>query len=157
MAHRGFSEIIMQVSEFLSSVDVSIDFNAANKTTLLHHLANVTAKSTCLSADAVAFSLVERERFGGTGTGQGVALPHARMFQLQKPVAHFVRLKRPIDYGAVDDLPVDLVFAILLPEGAECRPLHALACVARKLRDKETLRLLRQARDTSALYSALTD
>ncbi|UZE46964.1 PTS sugar transporter subunit IIA [Rhodopseudomonas sp. P2A-2r] len=147
----------MRVNEFLSPVDVSINFRAAHhKLALLHGLARIIAKSTCVSANVIASGLEERERLGGTGTGNGVALPHARMSQLKEPVAHFARLERPIDYGAVDDLPVDLVFVLLLPDGAECRPLHALACVARKLRDEETLRLLRRASDTSGLYSVLT-
>jgi nitrogen PTS system EIIA component len=145
----------MHVNELLSSADVSIDFRAVHKLALLQGLAKVIARSSCVSAEVVASSLAERERLGGTGTGHGVALPHARISQLQMPVAHFARLERPIDYQAVDDLPVDLVFVLLLPEGAECRPLHALACVARKLRDERTLRLLRRASDTFGLYSAL--
>lgn len=145
----------MQVNELLSPADVSIEFKAANKSALLRGLADVVARSTSIPADAIAFSLAERERLGGTGTGQGVALPHARIAGLEKPFAHFARLQSPIEYGAVDDLPVDLVFMLLLPDRAECRPLQALACVARKLRNEETLRLSRSARDTAGLYSAV--
>lgn len=145
----------MYVRDFLSPINVSIDFKAEDKSTLLHGLAELIATASNLSTADITHAVVARERLGGTGTGHGIALPHARLPELQKPTGHFVRLENPIDYGSVDDRPVDLAFMLLLPAGADGKPLHALACVARKLREAETLTLLRRAKDTTDLYTAL--
>lgn len=145
----------MHVSELLSPLDVSFGFRAANKLTLLHGLAELISRSSLVPSDVIASGLVQRERLGGTGTGNGVALPHARLPEIQKMSAHFARLETPIDYASVDDRPVDLVFMLLLPGGNEGNSLPALACVARKLKDAATLASLRRASSASGLYSTL--
>lgn len=145
----------MYVRDFLAPTNVSIDFRAEDKSTLLHQLAELIATASNLSTADIKHAVIARERLGGTGTGHGIALPHARLPEIQRPTGHFVKLRKPIDYGSVDDRPVDLAFMLLLPADADSKPLHALACVARKLRETETLMLLRRAKDAMGLYTAL--
>jgi nitrogen PTS system EIIA component len=99
--------------------------------------------------------LLQREQLGSTGTGGGIALPHARLVGVDKPFGMLVRLAKPIDFDAIDGKPVDIAFLLLLPAGAQGEQLNALASVARKLRDAEVLRTVRGARDGNALYEAL--
>jgi nitrogen PTS system EIIA component len=147
----------MYVRDFLSPVNVSIDFKTKDKSTLLHDLAELIATTTNISTTDIEHAVIARERLGGTGTGNGIALPHARFPGIQRPTGHFVRLEKPVDYGSVDDRPVDLAFMLLLPAGADGKPLSALACVARKLREMETLTLLRRAKDRMNFYTALVE
>jgi PTS system nitrogen regulatory IIA component len=88
--------------------------------------------------------------------GDGVALPHARLQQVKKPFGILVRLRKPIDFDAVDGQKVDLVFLLLLPEAQSDRGLGALACAARKLREPGVAAALRSARDGAELYRILT-
>ena len=99
--------------------------------------------------------LFKREELGSTGVGGGVALPHARFHQISKPFGMFVRLRRPMDFDAVDAKPVDIVFLLLLPEGSDGEQLGALACIARKLRNPEITAALRGARDSAEMYRTL--
>ena len=89
--------------------------------------------------------------------GNGVALPHARLAELKAPFGLLARLRRPIDFEAVDDQPVDIVFLLLLPEAANSEQLNALACVARALRNPETLQRIRLAANRETLFRVITD
>jgi nitrogen PTS system EIIA component len=99
--------------------------------------------------------LVQREKLGSTGVGNGIAIPHGKLAKLDKLFGLFARLERPIDFEALDGQPVDLVFLLLAPEGAGADHLRALARVARLLRDPEVARKLRESRDSEALYAVL--
>ena len=101
--------------------------------------------------------LTERERLGTTGVGQGIAIPHGRLADLEKIVGVFARLDTPIDYDAVDKQPVDLVFMLLAPEGAGADHLKALARVSRLLRNQAACEKLRAAKTAEALYAILTE
>jgi Phosphoenolpyruvate-dependent sugar phosphotransferase system, EIIA 2 len=85
--------------------------------------------------ERIAAEILKREELGSTGTGGGVAIPHARIQELNEPFGIFARLNRPIDFQAIDTRPVDLVFLLLLPGDPVGEQLKALATVARKLRD----------------------
>ena len=122
----------------------------------LQELARKAAESLGLTADKISGELLKREGLGSTGTGGGVAIPHARISGIEKPFGMAVRLKNSIDFDAIDGLPVDLVFVLLLPLTAEREQLGALAAIARKLRTTETLAQLRCAKQASEFYSALT-
>ena len=101
--------------------------------------------------------LVKREELGSTGMGGGVAIPHARFHQVTKPFGMLIRLRKPLDFDAVDGEPVDLVFLLLLPEAAAAGDqLGALALIARKLRNPKIVATLRQARDGTEAYRVLT-
>ena len=108
------------------------------------------------SAKAIWLTIpVAREELGSTGMGRGVAIPHARLSVVTKPLGILARLKEPIDFEAIDGNPVDLVFVLLLPEDTRGEQLNALASVSRRLRAPETLRKLRQAKDAAALYRGM--
>jgi nitrogen PTS system EIIA component len=124
----------MKISDFLSSKDVMIDVAAADKQKLLQALARRAASILGVLAEHVLAELQKREELGSTGVGGGVALPHARFPQVRKPTGMLVRLRKPIDFDAVDGKPVDIVFLLLLPESPDGEQLGALASIARKLR-----------------------
>jgi nitrogen PTS system EIIA component len=99
--------------------------------------------------------LMQRERLGSTGIGNGIAIPHGKLARLERLFGVFARLERPIDFEALDGQPVDLVFLLLAPEGAGADHLKTLARVARLLRNPEVAQQLRQSRDAEALYAVL--
>jgi PTS system nitrogen regulatory IIA component len=99
--------------------------------------------------------LMQREKLGSTGVGNGIAIPHGKLPKLGKLFGLFARLERPVDFEALDGQPVDLVFLLLAPEGAGADHLKALARVARLLRDPDVARKLRESRDAEALYAVL--
>ena len=101
-------------------------------------------------------ALQERETLGPTGVGHGVALPHARSKSMESVVGTFILLEKPIDFGAVDNQPVDLVFSIFAPEAAGVDHLKALALVSRTLRDSTFCSKLRSNKDSATLYTILT-
>ena len=130
--------------------------SALGKKPLFALIAAALAKQTGLDAKAIADALGERERLGSTGFGGGVALPHARLDGLEQVTALFVRLSQPLDYGALDGAPVDLVMALLSPVNAGADHLKALARVSRRLRDRAFLAKLRGAGSPDALYALFT-
>ena len=145
----------MQISDLLSPTDVMIDVRASNKRLLLQEFAAKAADSLGLPVDQIAPYLLKREELGSTGIGRGVAIPHARLPDLQRPYGLLAKLKQGIEFDAIDGHAVDIVFVLLLPAGAENLQLAALALVARTLRPSENLVRLRAARNVSELYSAI--
>jgi nitrogen PTS system EIIA component len=144
----------MEITDFLSPHDAMIKVRAPDKTRLLQELAARAASILNVDANLVSIELLKREALGSTGTGEGVAIPHARIPDLKKPFGTLVRLKHAIDFDAIDGQPVDIVFLLLLPQ-SQGDPLNALASVARKLRDPEAVRRLRNAADDAELYRAI--
>jgi PTS system nitrogen regulatory IIA component len=145
----------MKIAEFLSPNDVAIDVAAADKPKLLSALARKAGSILDVLPEHVLAELQKREELGSTGVGGGVALPHARFHQLNKPTGMLMRLRKPIEFDAVDGEPVDLVFLLLLPETPEGEQLGALAAIARKLRKPEITAALRAARDSAQMYRVL--
>ena len=147
----------MKISDFLSAVDVKADVAATDKKKLLAELASEAAAKIGIGADRIAAELLKREELGSTGVGGGVAMPHARFQQAKTPFGLLVRLKKPIDYDAVDGKPVDIVSLLLLSEGSGGeQQLGALASMARKLRTPAVTAALRRARDSMDMYRILT-
>jgi PTS system nitrogen regulatory IIA component len=146
----------MKVSDFLSSADVITDVAFADKQKLLEDLARRAAMVVDVLPALILSELVKREGLGSTGMGGGVAIPHARFHQVGKPFGMLVRLKRPIDFDAVDGAPVDTIVLLLLPDAPGGERLGALACIARKLRDPAIMAALRRARDGEEIYRILT-
>ena len=145
----------MKISDLLSPTDVIVDTRTSNKRLLLQELAARAAASLGLNVDQIAPYLLKREELGSTGIGRGVAIPHARLPDVQRPYGLLARLKAPIEFDAIDGQAVDIVFVLLLPAAAENGQIGALAQVARTLRPEENLARLRAARNTSELYSAI--
>jgi nitrogen PTS system EIIA component len=147
----------MKIREFLSAADVAIDVRAADKAGLLKALAARAAAAVNLPVGLVAGEIQKRDELGSTGIGRGVAIPHARLREVTKPLALLARLKTPIEFDAVDGQPVDLAFLLLLPASSQLDQLNALAAVARKLRDEDVLGKMRSAATTTELYRAVTE
>jgi len=147
----------MKISDFLLPSQVMIDVKASDKERLLEQLSMEAADVAGLPADEVAREIAKREELGSTGVGNGVALPHARLTSLKAPFALFARLRHGIDFDAIDGEPVDIVVLLLIPESGDSAKGNALACVARALRDTETLRKVRSAPDREALYRIIAD
>lgn len=123
-----------------------------NKKALLQQLASIAADTYHLSAKDVASALADRERLGSTGFGSGIAIPHGKLAGIGHVMGVFARLSQPIDFQAVDDLPVDIVFMMLSPPDAGAAHLKALALVSRRLRDRSFVAKLRGAGSRDALY-----
>jgi len=127
------------------------------KDMILTRLADLFAQVYELDRDLVLARITEREQLGSTGFGRNVAIPHARIAGLGRPVAAVIRLDAPVDFAAADGMPVDLVFGLLSPDGAGATHLHALAAVSRMMRDDRMHAALRAAPGPEALYSLLAN
>jgi PTS system nitrogen regulatory IIA component len=145
----------MDIKEFLSPADALVDVRVADKARLLQELAHRAATTLSLPVDRISSALLKREELGSTGTGGGIAIPHARIPDLNKPFGILVRLEQPIDFDAIDGQPVDLLFLLLLPLASDKEQLTALASVARILRNSKSARDLRRARDSASLFRAM--
>jgi nitrogen PTS system EIIA component len=145
----------MKIDELISPDDASVGLKAPDKAWVIQELATQAAEKLQIAAEEIAQELRRREELGSTGLGNGIALPHARLAKLDKPFGIAVRLKKPIEFDAVDGKPVDLVVLVLMPGGAQADQLNALACVARVLREEEKLERLRQANDAAEFYREL--
>jgi PTS system nitrogen regulatory IIA component len=147
---------MMKIEEVLAPDAVEVGLESSDKQALLEALSRKAARFLQIPSEDILKALLNREELGSTGTGGGIALPHARMAEVTRPFALFTRLRKPIDFEAVDSQLVDLVCLVLLPAGKN-DTINALACVARSLRDPERLRLVRKASNKAGLYAALTE
>ena len=145
----------MKISDLLSQKDVLVDVRTSNKRQLLQEFAARAADSLGLRVDQVAPYLIKREELGSTGIGRGVAIPHARLPDLQRPYGLLAKLRHPIEFEAIDGQAVDIVFVLLLPAAVESGQLEALALAARVLRPPENLVRLRDTKNSSELYAAI--
>ena len=146
----------MKIQELLAPSDTMIGVRADDKNGLLRSLCRHAASSVGVSFYQIATEVMKREALGSTGMGEGVAIPHARLTEIERPFGLLARLKHPMDFDAIDGKPVDLVFLLLLPVAPHGEQLNALASVARLLRRTETLRELRRAAGSDGLYGAMT-
>ncbi|MFC3852577.1 PTS sugar transporter subunit IIA [Salinispirillum marinum] len=105
-------------------------------------------------ADALFNSLIERERLGSTGFGNGVAIPHCRLENCAAPFGLLVKLEEPIEFDALDQKPVDIVFTLIVPQEARTEHLQLLSRVAERFNDDARLKAMRQAPDAHAFYAA---
>lgn len=148
-----------EISSLLSSGAVAADQNVTSTKALFQSLAQIAEREYGVPAALVVERLTERERLGSTGFGGGVAIPHGKVEGLDHVVGMFLHLAAPIDFRAIDDMPVDLVFCLLSPPDAGSEHLKALAQVSRWLRDRNFVAKLRGAGSDSAIYAlfAATD
>ncbi|OWK29140.1 PTS sugar transporter subunit IIA [Sphingomonas mucosissima] len=144
------------LSDLLHPDLIAVGVSASNKKMLFQQLGALAVATLALDAGKVAGALADREKLGSTGFGGGVALPHARIEGLPRIVIMIARLAQPVEFQAVDDMPVDLVVAILSPVGAGADHLKALARVSNRLRDRGFVAKLRGAGSRDAIYALLT-
>jgi PTS system nitrogen regulatory IIA component len=147
----------MEIADLLTPASVIANLRAANKRQALQELAKRAAPLTDRHERAIFDVLLERERLGTTGIGMGTAIPHGRLPDLPRLYGLFARLERPIDFEAIDNQPVDLIFLLLTPDSAGADHLKALARISRLLRDKAMCDKLRGTDRADALYALLTD
>lgn len=145
----------MDLGDILAENAVIGDLRANSKKQMLQTLAEHAAELTGLSARAVFDTVLQREKLGSTGVGSGIAIPHAKLPGFERIVGVFARLPEPIDFDALDDQPVDLVFLLLAPENAGADHLKALSRIARLMRDPARVSLLRATAEPKALYHHL--
>lgn len=146
----------MRFSELLTAECVLPDIKANCKREAFKAIAENAAARTGVSANEIVNVLLNREKLGSTGVGEGVAIPHAKIDDLPKITGVLARLSKPIDFDAMDDQPVDLVFALLAPTNATAAHLKALAQVSRLLRDDDIRDALRGADSAEAMYLIAT-
>ncbi len=143
-------------SDIVTMETVLAGLAVPNKKALFQQLAAVAARTSGLDPKLIVERLTERERLGSTGFGGGIAIPHGKIEGLTEVVGVFARLMTPIDYQAIDDMPVDLIFLLLSPPDAGVEHLKALSRVSRRLRDRAFLAKLRGAGSPDALYALFT-
>lgn len=147
----------MDIVDLITPASVIANFRVTGKRQALQELAKRAAIMTAQPERAIFDVLSERERLGTTGVGMGIAIPHGKLPGLMRMTGLFARLEKPIDFEAIDDQPVDLLFVLLAPEGAGTEHLKALARVSRLLRDRAICAKLRGTDNQDALYALLTE
>ena len=145
----------MNIGDLLDRGAIAPRVTAGSKRQALTVIAEIAARSFGLKTAEIADALAEREAAGSTGVGHGVAVPHAHLPGLDRIKGVFVRLEQPVDFGAIDDRPVDLMFALFAPPKTTTEHLRALAGVSRLLRRPEVREQLRKARTADAIHALL--
>jgi PTS system nitrogen regulatory IIA component len=152
----GTGPAIMPLNDLISPERIMPSLRAQTKKQALQELSERAAALSGLTAREIFDALLQRERLGSTGIGNGVAIPHGKLAKVKQIFGLFARLDRPIEFEALDGAPVDLMFLLVAPESAGADHLKALAQVARMFRDPSLVAKVRATRDASALYSVLT-
>lgn len=145
----------MTLTDMIAQEAVIASLKASSKKQVIQEMAEKAGELVKLPARIIFDQLLQRERLGSTGIGHGIAIPHARVPGIDKIVGVFARLDRAIEFDAVDDEPVDLIFMLLAPEGEGADHLKALARIARVLRDSANTAKIRASRDSAAIYGVL--
>ena len=147
----------MEIADLVSVDGVVADLKVSSKKQALQELSQLAARLTGLHERSIFDTLLERERLGTTGVGVGIAIPHGKLPELDRLHGLFARLAQPIDFEAIDEQPVDLIFLLLAPESAGADHLKALARVSRLLRDSTVCDKLRGSDTVEAIYALLTE
>ena len=147
----------MKISDILSPECVFSNYPCGSKKDALDTLARTIADSDSSTSQNEVFEcLIARERLGSTGLGHGIAIPHGRLKHSKKTIAAFLQLENGIDYDAVDQAQVDLLFALIVPEESTDEHLQILSMLAEMFSDTTVVDKLRQSRDSREIYTILT-
>ncbi len=147
----------MELQKLIDAECVIANLPASSKKQALHELSLCAATHTGQPQQEIFDALLERERLGTTGVGGGVAIPHGKLACLDQLYGLFARLDTPIDFEAIDDQPVDLIFLLLAPESAGADHLKTLSRVSRLLRDKAVCEKLRECDSCENLLALITN
>ena len=148
---------MVEIADIIARDGIILDLKSCqSKRQVLKELAQHAAAALGLDQQNLLDALMERERLGTTGIGHGIAIPHARLAEVDRLVGLFARLEQPIDFESLDDQPSDLIFLLLAPDSADADSLKALARISRVLRDPGLRQRLRQEPDRDAVYRLLT-
>lgn len=145
----------MDISDILAPGAVVNRLDAHSKKHALQEMSQIAARQTGLTEREIFDTLNQRERLGSTGVGGGIAIPHGKLVGLDELKAFLFRLARPIEFEALDDAPVDIIFCLLAPEDAGADHLKALAKIARLLRTSGVADAIREADSNADLYNAV--
>ena len=147
----------MYLSDILTPELIQTQVEATSKKRLLEHISELTTRNNPeLSPTDVFEALLARERLGSTGMGHGVAVPHARLANLDQAVGCLILLKKPIEYDAIDNQPVQVAFGLIVPEQASDSHLQLLADIAEKMNDAALLKQLVTTNDPKDIYHLIT-
>ena len=147
----------MEIDELIGPDAVVANLRVTSKKQALQELAKRAAELTGQPERAIFEVLIERERLGTTGVGNGIAIPHGKLADLDRLYGLFARIETPIDFDAIDEQPVDLICVLLAPETAGADHLKALARVSRLLRDRVVCDKLRGTESAEAIRALLTE
>lgn len=146
----------MKIADILSPECILLNRDCHSKKDALDTLAKTIADSDSSTSQTEVFDcLIARERLGSTGLGNGIAIPHGRLKESKKTIAAFIQLDESINYDAVDKLPVDLLFALIVPENSTDEHLQTLATLAEMFSKPDIISKLRQSNNTEEIYSIL--
>jgi nitrogen PTS system EIIA component len=146
----------MDLSDLIEVPAILPTLKANSKKQLLQLLAEKASQLTGIPEREIFDTILQRERLGSTGVGNGIAIPHGKLPGVKRIIGVFARLEQPVDFEALDDQPVDLVFLLLAPEGAGADHLKALSRIARVLRDGDTVTKIRGTKDAAAIHAFLS-
>jgi PTS system nitrogen regulatory IIA component len=147
----------MEINDILSPSAILPSLRVTSKKQALQELSKKAAELTGLPERTIFDVLIERERLGTTGVGNGIAIPHGKLNGLDRLYCLFARLEQPVDFDSVDEQPVDLICVLLAPESAGADHLKALARVSRLLRDRSACEKLRGSDTADAIFALMTD
>jgi PTS system nitrogen regulatory IIA component len=146
----------IKLADLVTQERIATGLRATRRGGVVRALARLTAPGTAVTEQQIGAAVMARGDLTTFGIGRGLALPHAAVADLRQPLGAFARLETPVEFGAFDGAPADLVMLILAPQGEDSLLLRALACAARRLRDREVAEKLRGAGNTEALHIVLT-
>jgi PTS system nitrogen regulatory IIA component len=149
--------VSMPLNDLVTADSILPLLRTKTKKAALQELSERASLVSGLQAREIFDAVLQRERLGSTGVGNGIAIPHGKLISCDRIFGIFARLERPIDFDSLDGAPVDLMFLLVAPEAAGADHLKALARIARVLREPRVLVKLRSARDASALLGVLTE
>lgn len=144
----------MDIRDVIQPETTVFDLAASTKADLLRALAKEAGRAVALPEKSILQALLAREELGSTGIGLGIAIPHARLAGLAKPFTLAARMHEPVAFESIDDVPVDIVVLLLIPDRGGEPHVDRLACVAKQLRSKAVQDRIRRAGDAGALYAA---
>ena len=146
----------MALSDLIEVSAIMPALKANSKKQLLQLLSEKASEVTGIAEREIFDTILQRERLGSTGVGNGIAIPHGKLPAMKNITGVFARLEHPVEFEALDDQPVDIVFLLLAPEGAGADHLKALSRIARVLRDSDTVAKIRGTRDAAAIHTFLS-
>jgi len=147
----------MDLGDLIDPDHIISAHGARSKKQLLEDLSDIASEKTGIPARKIFDTLLQRERLGSTGVGNGIAIPHGKLANLSEITGILVKLETPVEFDAPDNIQVDVVFLLLAPEDAGADHLKALARVARVMRDTDMMQKLRQANDKNTIHALLTE
>lgn len=147
----------MDLTDLIGPDDVYVHLKANCKKQVLQDMAHMAAAKTGIGENEIFETLLEREKLGSTGIGNGIAIPHGRLEKLERITGFVAVLDKPVDFESVDDQPVDVIFMLLAPSESSSDHLKALARIARVLREPDMLKHLREAEDKQSVFRLLAN